>query len=78
MGSLRCSPAAYPMRGRGSVAFMQANDITRDRLRQLAETDVGGAKVLSLFLNLDPREFATPPARSTGGGAATPQPQPPR
>jgi peptide chain release factor subunit 1 len=44
---------------------MQANDITRDRLRQLAETDVGGAKVLSLFLNLDPREFATPPARST-------------
>jgi peptide subunit release factor 1 (eRF1) len=26
---------------------------------------VGDAKVLSLFLNLDPREFATPPARST-------------
>ena len=44
---------------------MQANDITRDRLRRLAEADVGGAKVLSLFLNLDPREFATPPARST-------------
>jgi peptide chain release factor subunit 1 len=44
---------------------MQVNDITRDRLRQLAEARVGGAKVLSLFLNLDPREFATPPARST-------------
>jgi peptide chain release factor subunit 1 len=44
---------------------MQANDITRDRLRRLAGADVGGAKVLSLFLNLDPREFATPPARST-------------
>jgi peptide chain release factor subunit 1 len=44
---------------------MQANDITRDRLRRLAQTDVRGAKVLSLFLNLDPREFATPPARST-------------
>ena len=44
---------------------MQANDITRDRLRRLAEADVGDAKVLSLFLNLDPREFATPPARST-------------
>jgi peptide chain release factor subunit 1 len=44
---------------------MQANDITRDRLRTLAQADVGGAKVLSLFLNLDPREFATPPARST-------------
>jgi peptide chain release factor subunit 1 len=58
-------PAAYPMRGRGSVAFMQVNDITRDRLRRLAEARVGDAKVLSLFLNLDPREFATPPARST-------------
>ena len=44
---------------------MQANDITRDRLRRLAEARVGGSKVLSLFLNLDPREFATPPARST-------------
>jgi peptide chain release factor subunit 1 len=65
IGSLRCFPAAYPMRARGSVAFMQANDITRERLRRLAEADVGGAKVLSLFLNLDPREFATPPARST-------------
>jgi len=58
-------PAAYPLDGRGSVAFMQANDITRDRLRRLAEARVGDAKVLSLFLNLDPREFATPPARST-------------
>lgn len=44
---------------------MQANDITRERLRRLAQADVGEAKVLSLFLNLDPREFATPPARST-------------
>jgi peptide chain release factor subunit 1 len=53
------------MRGRGSVAFMQANDITRDRLRRLAEARVGDAKVLSLFVNLDPREFATQPARRT-------------
>jgi len=44
---------------------MLANDITRERLRRLAEARVGDAKVLSLFLNLDPREFATPPARST-------------
>jgi len=44
---------------------MLANDITRDRLRSLAEARVGDAKVLSLFLNLDPREFATPAARST-------------
>jgi peptide chain release factor subunit 1 len=44
---------------------MQANDITRDRLRRLAEAGTGDAKVLSLFVNLDPREFATPPARQT-------------
>jgi peptide chain release factor subunit 1 len=44
---------------------MQANDITRERLRGLAEARVGDAKVLSLFVNLDPREFATPAARST-------------
>jgi peptide chain release factor subunit 1 len=44
---------------------MQANDITRERLRRLAGIRTGEAKVLSLFLNLDPREFATAPARST-------------
>ena len=42
---------------------MQANDITRERLRRLAGTHAGGAKVLSLFLNLDPREFGTAAAR---------------
>ncbi len=55
----------YPMGARGSVAFMQANDITRERLRRLAQTRPADAKVLSLFVNLDPREFATPPARQT-------------
>jgi peptide chain release factor subunit 1 len=44
---------------------MQANDITRERLRRLASTRPVDAKVLSLFLNLDPREFATAPARGT-------------
>jgi peptide chain release factor subunit 1 len=44
---------------------MQANDITRERLRRLAETRPAEGKVLSLFLNLDPREFGTVPARST-------------
>jgi peptide chain release factor subunit 1 len=42
-----------------------ATDITTDRLRALAETRTGDAKILSLFVNLDPREFATPPARAT-------------
>jgi peptide chain release factor subunit 1 len=44
---------------------MQANDITRERLRRLAGLRAGEAKVLSLFLNLDPREFATAAARGT-------------
>jgi peptide chain release factor subunit 1 len=44
---------------------MQANDITRKSLRRLAGIRAGEAKVLSLFLNLDPREFATAAARST-------------
>ena len=44
---------------------MQANDITHERLRRLAGIRAGEAKVLSLFLSLDPREFATAPARST-------------
>jgi peptide chain release factor subunit 1 len=42
-----------------------ATDITTDRLRELAETRSAQGKVLSVFINLDPREFATPPARST-------------
>jgi peptide subunit release factor 1 (eRF1) len=44
---------------------MQANDITLERLRRLAGIRAGDAKVLSLFVNLDPREFAAPAARRT-------------
>jgi peptide subunit release factor 1 (eRF1) len=42
-----------------------ATDITTDRLRELAETRSTQGKVLSVFINLDPREFATPRARAT-------------
>jgi peptide subunit release factor 1 (eRF1) len=42
-----------------------ATDITTDQLRELAETRSPQGKVLSVFINLDPREFATPPARAT-------------
>lgn len=42
-----------------------ATDITSDRLRELAETHSAAGKVLSVFINLDPREFAAPPARAT-------------
>jgi peptide chain release factor subunit 1 len=44
---------------------MQTNELNSDLLRRLADLHVADACVLSLFLNLDPREFATPPARAT-------------
>ena len=44
---------------------MAANTITRDRLRRLADVRPEHGRVLSVFLNLDPTEFATPAARST-------------
>src|SRR5437764_2114544 len=45
---------------------MQTNELNTEKLRELARTRVGnGSGVLSLFLNLDPSEFATPPARET-------------
>jgi peptide chain release factor subunit 1 len=44
---------------------MAANTITRDRLRRLADVKPDRGRVLSVFLNLDPTQFATPAARST-------------
>jgi peptide chain release factor subunit 1 len=44
---------------------MQTNELNSDLLRRLADLHPEGARVLSLFLNLDPSEFATPPARAT-------------
>jgi peptide chain release factor subunit 1 len=44
---------------------MAANTITRTRLRRLADVKPDRGRVLSVFLNLDPTEFATPAARST-------------
>jgi peptide chain release factor subunit 1 len=44
---------------------MAANTITRDQLRRLADVRPERGRVLSVFLNLDPAQFATPPARST-------------
>lgn len=45
---------------------MQATtDLNRENLRRLAELRPDGARVLSLFINLDPSEFATPQARIT-------------
>jgi peptide chain release factor subunit 1 len=44
---------------------MQTNQLDSTLLRRLADLRPDGARVLSLFLNLDPSEFATPPARAT-------------
>src|SRR5215211_3690508 len=45
---------------------MQINELRENRLRELARMHPGdGARVLSVFLNLDPTEFAAPPARAT-------------
>lgn len=45
---------------------MQINELSDARLRELARIHPDGdARVLSIFLNLDPTEFATPPARAS-------------
>src|SRR5919202_6423334 len=42
-----------------------ANTIDRNRLRRLADVRPERGRVLSVFLNLDPAQFATAPARAT-------------
>jgi peptide chain release factor subunit 1 len=44
---------------------MQVSAPDRDQLRSLAELRLDRPIVLSLYLNLDPSQFATPPARKT-------------
>lgn len=44
---------------------MAANTIDRGRLRRLADVRPERGRVLSVFLNLDPAQFATAPARAT-------------
>jgi hypothetical protein len=44
---------------------MQTSDITPERVRRLAQLRFDGAHVMSVYVNLDPTQFATPPARST-------------
>src|SRR5215211_4564367 len=42
-----------------------ADTVTRTRLRELADLTPERGRVLSVYLNLDPAEFATPPARAS-------------
>jgi peptide chain release factor subunit 1 len=44
---------------------MQVTSPDRDQMRKLAELRLERPLVLSLYLDLDPSEFATPPARAT-------------
>src|SRR4051794_37246209 len=45
---------------------MQINELNENRLRELAGVHANGdSRVLSIFLNLDPTQFATPPARAS-------------
>jgi peptide subunit release factor 1 (eRF1) len=44
---------------------MQTNELSSDLLRRLADLRPDGARVLSLFLNLDPSQFGTVRARAT-------------
>jgi peptide chain release factor subunit 1 len=48
---------------------VRANDVTAERLRFLAARRPPHGKVLSLFLDLTPSEFATPAARSSAIGS---------
>src|SRR3954452_15182691 len=43
---------------------MQINELRDDRLRELTRVRPDGARVLSIFVNFDPGEFAMPPARA--------------
>jgi peptide subunit release factor 1 (eRF1) len=44
---------------------MQTNQLSPDTLRRLAELRPDEGKVISIYLNLDPTEFASGPARAT-------------
>jgi len=44
---------------------MAADALTRGRVRRIASVRPEHGRVLSVFLNLDPRELPTPPARAS-------------
>src|SRR3954467_14253963 len=69
----RCQPVKELMPGHsachppmpGSVRPMQTNQLSPDPLRRLAELRPSDGKVISIYLNLDPTEFASAQARAT-------------
>ena len=61
--------AGSAARRAGYANPMAANTIDRGRLRRLTDVRPERGRVLSVFLDLDPGEFATPPARATAIGS---------
>ena len=56
----------YSPRVIGSQQHVAArNEITEAKLRRLARLRANGPRVLSVYLDLDPERFATPPARAS-------------
>jgi len=56
----------YPPRVIGSQQHVAArNEITEAKLQRLARLRANGPRVLSVYLDLDPERFATPPARAS-------------
>src|SRR5829696_3262621 len=49
----------------GSPARMHVNQLTEDTLKSLSEVEADEPVVVSLFLNLDPSQFAVLPARAS-------------
>jgi peptide chain release factor subunit 1 len=49
----------------GTPGAMRTNQLTDDTLRTLSEVEAAEPVVVSLVLNLDPAQFALPPARSS-------------
>jgi peptide chain release factor subunit 1 len=58
------TPGAPPLE-LGSPAPMPANQLTEGTLKSLSEVEADEPVVISLFLNLDPSQFAVIPARAT-------------
>src|SRR3954449_11763463 len=62
--------------GQGYRELMQANEVTTERLRRLAHARPGdGGKVLSVYVDFDPSQFGTQPARAAAITTAHDEPE---
>jgi peptide chain release factor subunit 1 len=54
-----------PRLSAGTLHSMALQEQTTDRLRALTEVEIPAGRVISLYFDLDPARFATPPARQS-------------